>query len=125
MDIEMDLYTKIFLDTNLEKKDIIDLVSKFVNGDVDGSSIITEQAEIYLFNNGDYIEGEKEQTGDDFLYYRYYFEIEPNESVSSNIYISKISHLLTELWNAGFTAIASCDFEELLPKKGGYNFEQR
>jgi len=124
MDLEMDLYTKIFLNTELEKKEIIDLVSKLLNGKVSGTSIVTEQAEFYLFNNGNYIASEKEQIVDDFLFYKYYFEIGPRESAIS-IYILQISHLLTELWNAGFTAIASCDFEELLPRKGGYNFEQR
>ncbi|WP_148466827.1 hypothetical protein [Paenibacillus senegalimassiliensis] len=36
-----------------------------------------------------------------------------------------ISNLLTRLWDADFKAIASCDFEDLLPRKGGYNFDQR
>ncbi|MGA3674031.1 1,4-dihydroxy-6-naphthoate synthase [Lysinibacillus agricola] len=125
MDKGIDLFTKIFIDTNLEKATIIDTIARFIVGTVKGTSIITEQAEFYLFKNSDYIEGISNQTSDDFLYFKYYLEIEPAESAEDCSYILQISCLLTELWDAGFQVVASCDFEEFLPRKGGYNFENR
>ncbi|WP_019535129.1 hypothetical protein [Paenibacillus ginsengihumi] len=47
------------------------------------------------------------------------------EDVEEKVYIGEISKLLTELGDYGFKAIASCDFEDELPKKGGYHFEDR
>lgn len=46
------------------------------------------------------------------------------KNVDNSIYILQISNLLKELWNAEFKAIVSSDFEELLPRRDGYNFEQ-
>lgn len=125
MEAQYDLFTKIFLDTDKEKTSVVETVSKIVEGSVTGSTIVTEQAEIYIFNNGDFSEEKRNQESDEFLYYKYYLDIEPMEDVKEKVYIGEISKLLTELWDSGFKAIASCDFEDELPRKGGYNFEGR
>ena len=125
MESQYDLFTKIFLDTDNEKTSVVETVSKIVEGSVIGSTIVTEQAEIFVFNNGDFSEEKRNQGSDEFLYYRYYLDIEPIEDAEEKVYIGEISKLLTELWDYGFKAIASCDFEDELPRKGGYNFEGR
>jgi len=125
VEAQYDLFTKIFLDTDKEKTSVVETVSKIVEGSVTGSTIVTEQAEIYIFNNGDFSEEKRNQESDEFLYYKYYLDIEPMEDVKEKVYIGEISKLLTELWDSGFKAIASCDFEDELPRKGGYNFEGR
>lgn len=125
METQYDLFTKIFLDTDYEKTSVVEMVSKIVDGSVTGSTIETEQAEIFIFNNGDFSEEKRNQGSDAFLYYRYSLDIEPIEDADERKYIGEISKLLTELWGSGFKAIASCDFEDELPRKGGYNFEGR
>lgn len=125
MESQYDLFTKIFLDTEQEKTSVVETVSMIAKGSVTGSTILTEQAEIYIFNNGDFFEEKRNQGSDEFLYYRYYLDIEPIENVDEKVYIAEISKLLTKLWDSGFKAIASCDFEDELPRKGGYNFEER
>ena len=122
MESQYDLFTKIFLDTDHEKTSVVETISKIVEGSVTGSTIVTEQAEIFVFNNGDFSE---EKRNDEFLYYRYYLDIEPIKDAEEKVYIGEISKLLTELGDYGFKAIASCDFEDELPKKGGYHFEDR
>ncbi|AZK45324.1 1,4-dihydroxy-6-naphthoate synthase [Paenibacillus lentus] len=125
MEEEFDLYTKIFVDSGVNKEVLIDTVSNIVMGTISGSSILTKQAEIFIFNNGDFDEDTRNQGNDSFLYYKYYLEIEPIEDVVYRNYVLEISNLLTKLWDADFKAIASCDFEDLLPRKGGYNFDER
>ncbi|RUT39510.1 1,4-dihydroxy-6-naphthoate synthase [Paenibacillus anaericanus] len=125
MESQYDLFTKIFLDSDVDKGVLKDRISEFVKGAVSGSSILAEQAEIFIFNNGDFDEDKRNQGNDDFLHYKYYLEIEPTEDVNDSNYVLVISNLLTKLWDAGFKAVASCDFEDLLPKKGGYNFDGR
>ncbi|OBY76287.1 hypothetical protein BBG47_28115 [Paenibacillus sp. KS1] len=104
---------------------LLDTVSTIVMGTISGSSILTKQAEIFIFNNGDFDKDKRNQGNDGFLYYKYYLEIEPTEDVIDRNYVLEISNLLTKLWDADFKAIASCDFEDLLPRKGGYNFDER
>lgn len=125
MEEEYDLFTKIFVDSDDDKEMLLDTVSNIVMGNISGSSILTEQAEIFIFNNGDFDKDKRNQGNDGFLYYKYYLEIEPTEDVIDRNYVLEISNLLTRLWDADFKAIASCDFEDLLPRKGGYNFDHR
>ncbi|WP_106766530.1 1,4-dihydroxy-6-naphthoate synthase [Paenibacillus faecalis] len=125
MEEEFDLFTKIYVDSDVDKEMLLDTVSNIVTGTISGSSILTMQAEIFIFNNGDFDEDKRNQGNDGFLYYKYYLEIEPTEDVDDRNYILEISNLLTKLWDADFKAIASCDFEDLLPRKGGYNFDER
>lgn len=56
MKYQYDLFTKIFLDTDLEKTSVVETVSLMVKGSTAGSRIVTEQAEIFIFNNGDFDE---------------------------------------------------------------------
>ncbi|RAT95815.1 hypothetical protein [Brevibacillus sp. Leaf182] len=125
MEEEFDLFTKIFVDGDVDKEMLLNTVSNIVMGTISGSSISTKQAEIFIFNNGDFDEDKRNQGNDGFLYYKYYLEIEPTEDVGYRNYVLEISNLLTKLWDADFKAIASCDFEDLLPRKGGYNFDER
>ncbi|MNM90804.1 hypothetical protein D3C81_1030790 [compost metagenome] len=125
MEEKIDLFTKIFVDSDVDKEMLLDTVSNIVMGTISGSSILTKQAEIFIFNNGDFDEDKRNQGNDGFLYYKYYLEIEQTEDADESNYVLEISNLLTKLWNADFKAIASCDFEDLLPRKGGYNFDER
>ncbi|MCM3134248.1 1,4-dihydroxy-6-naphthoate synthase [Paenibacillus polysaccharolyticus] len=123
MEKEFDLFTKIFVDSDLDKEMLLNTVSTIFMSTISGSSILTEQSEIFIFNNGDFDEEKRDQGNGGFLYYRYYLEIEPTEDADDHSFILEISNLLTKLWDNDFEAIASCDFEDLLPRKGGYNFK--
>lgn len=125
MEEKYDLFTKIFVDSDVDKEILLDTVSNIVMGTINGSSILTKQAEIFIFKNGDFDEDKRNQGTDGFLYYKYYLEIEPTEDADDRNYVLEVSNLLTNLWNADFKAIASCDFEDLLPRKGGYHFDER
>ncbi|WP_435923429.1 1,4-dihydroxy-6-naphthoate synthase [Paenibacillus sp. DYY-L-2] len=125
MKAQYDLFTKIFLDTDREKSSVVETVSMIVQGSVTGTPIVTEQSEIFVFNNEDFSEEKRNQDGDDFLYYRYYIDIGPVGDVEEKVYIGEIAKLLIELWDSGFKVVAACDFEDELPRRGGYNFRGR
>ncbi len=55
-----------------------------------------------------------------FLYYRYLLEIEPTEEFGKENAVEFVGKILDYLWSQGFPAVASCDYEELLPNNGGY-----
>jgi len=36
------------------------------------------------------------------------------------LYVAFVAQLLEGIWNLGCKAVAACDFEDLLPRRGGY-----
>ena len=76
-------------------------------------------------NNEDFSEVQRIEESHGFLYSRYYLEIEPKENIKQEEYISDIAMLLEKLWSLGYKAICASDFEEELPRKGGYRYENR
>lgn len=75
---------------------------------------------IDINKNDEYDDNKAREFPDGFLYFSNFIEYLKDEAQYSNddIYNSKL--ILKTLWNSGIPAIASCDFEEKLPKTGGY-----
>lgn len=114
------LYCKLFIDTDLSENSILVLVASILSGSINRWSVVTELSEIYV-NKNDYFDMERRsEKQEGFLYSRYYLDIEPKENADEDNYINSISNLLQGLWTSGLKAVAACDFEEELPKKGGY-----
>lgn len=120
-----DPFCKIFLDTDIERTDILASIKENIGGKLENSSIINDVCNLDLIRNDDFHELRRNELPDGFLYSRYLIEIEPNEDVGTETYVTTVSRLLEGLWSIGYKAIASCDFEELLSNKGGYNPNNR
>jgi hypothetical protein len=70
--------------------------------------------------NDDYDEEKEKVFPDGFLFFPFCVEIEFQDNVLIDDIVKHVSEILTFLWGNNFTAIASCDFEHLLPENGGY-----
>lgn len=57
----------------------------------------------------------------DFVAWPYYLEIDATAEQTRPAQIALIARLLLGLWEAGLGAVAACDFEDELPRRGGYN----
>jgi hypothetical protein len=114
------LFCKIFTDTDVSDKAVLDKVSLIATGEVDQWTVITKWGVIDIVDNDDFDEMRRKENPDGFLFYRYCIELEPNESVTSQDYIGRVGKLLEGLWEEGWKAVAACDFEDELPRKGGY-----
>lgn len=57
----------------------------------------------------------------DFVEWPYYLEIDATAEQTRQAQIAVIARLLIGLWEAGLGAVAACDFEDELPRRGGYN----
>jgi len=117
-----DLYCKLFLDSDLKMDKINEIISRFSNGEIIDFDIISKWGEITINKNEDFDISKRQEWPDGFLYYRYYMDIDPNKSCKQADYINNISMLLTSIWKNGFKAVAACDFEDELPRKGGYKY---
>lgn len=125
MNMYDNLYCKIFIDTDEEKENVLNSIKDIVSGAIERWTIISESMEIDLRRNEDYNKKETARKEDGFIYSRYYLDIEPKENIKQEEYIYRIAILLQNLWSIGYKAVAACDFENELPRKGGYRCEKR
>lgn len=113
-----ELYCKVYINTDNTRDELSVIISRYLNTNVNKFYYINGKTfESNILENKDY---KTDNILDDFLYYKFIIEIEPIEESNENEYISEIGNLLEYLWSNKFKAIASCDFEEDLPNKGGY-----
>lgn len=121
MDKNCNPYCKIFIDTDKSRDEILGFLLDFMRGEEEKGVISNSICNLNVVKNDDYNEHQKQIYPDGFLYFRYYLEMEPEHDTRFSIYTSFVAELLEELWRRNLKAVAACDFEELLPEKGGYN----
>ncbi|MGM0715509.1 1,4-dihydroxy-6-naphthoate synthase [Brevibacillus parabrevis] len=114
------LYCKLFIDTDRDDLSLVNLIRHISAGSIQNWVIVNKYSEIYVNKNDDFNETHRRTKGDGFLFSRYFLDIEPSLNVEQNEYIAYVGRLLEGLWKEGCEAVAACDFEEELPKKGGY-----
>jgi hypothetical protein len=116
------LYCKIFIDSDKEKDTVTDEICTITSGKKEMFGISTNSMDIDVRRNEDFNETKRAKDQDGFLYSRFYIDVEPKGNIKQDEYISDVSKLLEELWSMEYNAVAACDFEEKLPRKGGYNY---
>lgn len=117
------LFCKVFVDTNEERLSLLSSIKDIVLGTTERWTIDSNSMELELRKNDDFNESLRFEKQDGFLYSRYYIEIEPIGDIKQEQYILSVSMLLENLWALGYEAVAACDFENELPRKGGYRYE--
>lgn len=117
------LYCKIYVDGEVNKDELVRLIARLTSGRIALSSVVTSECEIDVRNNDDFDKSKRNEHLDGFLYYRFYLDIEQTEVTDHGSYIEIISQILEAFWSLSYRAAASCDFEEELPRKGGYNWQ--
>ncbi len=118
-----DLYCKLFIDTDTDRESLINVLKETVNGKNEDWTIESKYTVIDVKRNVAFDMCKRNELPDGFLYFRYFLDIEPKENTMQDDYISIISNMLQSLWDLGYKAVAACDFEEDLPRKGGYNYK--
>jgi hypothetical protein len=116
----MSLYCKIYLDTDLSKDKVLELIAQITSGRSQMRTVSSAHCEIDVVLNEDFDDEKKREEEDGFLFYPYYLDVEPANGAVRERYVESIGQLLEGLWNSGCRAIAACDFESELSKSGGY-----
>jgi hypothetical protein len=116
------MYCKLFVDCTIEENQLLALIASITSGAIKNKTGTVSSAdfELYLDVNDDFDETRRLQGEDQFLFYRYYLDIEPTENVPRERYVASVGVLLDGLWQSGCKAVAACDFESELPRSGGY-----
>ena len=107
------LYCKIYLNSELEIDELFQHIICKVSGRKEYiRTIKTDWGEIDLCRNSDFNVQKLEDDPEDFVFWKYYLDIEPEKGIDQYCYINKISKLLEGLKSENIKAVASCDFEE-------------
>jgi hypothetical protein len=117
------LYCKIFLDCDISQDQLIKLIAILIDGQIEFKTVSNDHCEIDIEKNEDFHDIQRHDYPDGFLHYSYYLDIEPYEEVIFSSYLAVITNLLEQIWSKGYQAVAACDFEENLPRKGGYKWQ--
>ncbi|WP_160714181.1 1,4-dihydroxy-6-naphthoate synthase [Chitinophaga solisilvae] len=119
----MDKYCKIFIAVDMPRESLISIIAD--KYDLEGSPFGSWSSGYFDMDiriNKDFNEQASKLFPDGFLHFEYYLDILFRQDLEDDeVMINMISDLLVWLWGNNYPAIAACDFENLLPEKGGYN----
>ena len=108
------LFCKIFIDADMEYEKLFTMIKDYIRGEKEAISYIsTDWSNISVQKNKEYDMNKYLLNPNDFLYWKYYLDMEP-KNVDEKIYIREIAGLLSGLREQGICAIAACDFENEL-----------
>ena len=107
-----DLYCKVFIDTDMDYNSLFDLIMDCIAGRKHAISfIITDWCDISVRRNKEYRQEQHLIDSTDFLYWRYYLDIDPL-NVDKKQYIRSVAKLLKDLREHGMGIVIACDFED-------------
>lgn len=108
------LYCKVFIDTDLIYEELFTLISEFINGKKQAVNYISNKwCDISVQKNKEFDIEHYLLNPNDFLYWKYYLDIEPGD-IEESEYIKKIYDLLRYIKEHCNDAIVACDFEDEL-----------
>ena len=109
-----DLYCKIFIDTKLVYDELFSIVLEHVNGKKESFSyIVTDWCDMFVQKNKEYSDEQYLKDSRDFIYWKYYIDVEPIE-MNESTYIEGIKDFLNFLKQYCNGVVAACDFESEL-----------
>jgi hypothetical protein len=112
----MDPFCRINVQTEMPHQEFVAFIVGCVGGSSRLNSVRSQALDISVDEN-DVFDAQKSRTGKErWLYFRYTLEVDPVEGIALRDYIAAIGALLQALWSSCMEAVASCDFEDHLPR---------
>jgi hypothetical protein len=114
------LYCKVFVDTTFPVGDLARMLGRHFGGVVQNTWVDLPLCIVGVASNDDFAVGRVNE-GDGFLFYPVILDIEPVAGGEPAHYVAFIGDVLEFLWSNRMRAVAAADFEDDLPRRGGYN----
>ena len=109
------LYCKIFLNNSGTCEQVLDIVIDIVGGTIQViRSIDTRYFDIDVNINDKFDSKRTPGDKDDFLYWKYYLDVEPKKGVTQTEYKYELRKLIHGLRNKFEGVVPACDFEDIL-----------
>ena len=113
------LYCKVYVDTDMVQYDLEELIAIALEAKIDYlRSIVGSGYDLEVRRNEDC------GKADDFIGWQYYLDVGAVQGQFRQAQVTLVARLLNALWSRGMGAVAACDFEEELPRRGGYNLDE-
>lgn len=120
MDSNNDLFCKIYVNVSINCAELVKLIADQISSyNIIRHDIETRFCNIFVGENDEYDEIKSINNSEQFLFYKFYLELEPVKGIARSDYIQSIGDLLNYLWGQGMSAVAASDFEYELPNNGG------
>ena len=116
------MFCRIYVTSkNINQKSLLIDVSNLLHAELENDAYIEKDGfSVEVRRNQDYDAKKEQYFPDGFLYFPFCIEIDIQDGISKIDAATEVGLVLQFLWKNNHTAIASCDFEELLPEGGGY-----
>jgi len=123
--MSFELYCRLYIQSELSKEELKDLFATFLNGTMSGFSVANSSLLADVRENCHY-NSQRLHDEQRFVFSRYTAEVEPLESecVDSDVYIECVCDLISKLRRSGVLVTASCEFEEIVSEKTGWNWTE-
>ncbi|ANE43801.1 hypothetical protein [Deinococcus puniceus] len=107
------LYCKLYLDANLGKRRLIEVVAQIIQGDMALSELKSDVFDLYVKENESAVEG-----SGDFIQFRFYIEVDVSQQFkrTQQAYKQELADLIQTMLNLGFKVVPACSFEDELPR---------
>ena len=109
----------IYFDTDTELENLSKSIAEYFSLPINLLEIQGEDFGIFINKNNDF---DPEKRYENFLHFKYLMEITVGEGKPFRSFKDLISKILEFLWNRKIPAVAACDFEDALPRKGSKLF---
>ena len=107
-----DLYCKVFIDTNLSYEELFSRIMNYVDGKKESFSyVVADWCDMFIQKNKEYNVEQYILDSTDFVYWKYYLDIEP-QNIDECQYIKKIANLLSYLRKYCKGVVIACNFED-------------
>lgn len=116
----MNLYCDIFAFTESNIQ-VINAIKTVYKSSANDHMFEGHEFEISVVKNVHFNLSKSIEFPDGFLNFPFLIEVDFSDKCNGAMAIEEISRILTLLWNLNIPAVASCDYEHLLPNRGGYN----
>lgn len=115
------MFCRIYTEGNsTDSKELLAEISYLLQKPIVDDNIEIDESFISVRLNDEYDRAKRKDFPDGFLHFKELIEIDYTEENSKEIK-GVVSSILNFLWERHYAAIASCQFENELPYKGGYN----
>lgn len=116
----MELSCKIYVDSDLSCTQLATLVAQLIDGSVQRATVHSSGYEIDILTNNEADVRRRKEFPDGFLYFARLLEFYTDASEPVAQQAAIVTRILEALWSFHLPAVAACDYEDLLPHRGGY-----
>ena len=119
------MFCRIYISgKNIERLSLLMSIGNVIGGNIANDIYLEKPGySIEVRLNESFDEEKMKVFPDGFLFFPFCIEIDILETVSELDAAMEMTKILKYLWGNNYPAIASCDFENMLPENGGYKSE--